>query len=709
MLNITYRTILIFLLANAVLLAYPQKIISDKSSLSFVKIELVPVNIKKIEDASDIHYVRIQTVNKSKELILSGMSDCIFAKIEPLSIDKYSDKTISNTKSSDLKENAQNVTVEKKSDNIKIIETNKLSEKKHKTPIETRRDTVSIAQNDRPGKTINTDKPKTQPPVITWLYPLDSNLTSNTGQCTIKAGLRSTSSIKSAKIIVNGIAHSLEQVLKKANSDNYQWTMEFPLVLKSGENSISIIASNIAGNTSSEKRLIIYEVKEGPQNPVANVNIITGNATNIETPKMMAPIISWISPSKPNTDVNQYTAKIKAKIKSSDNLQSVLVYVNDVASEEHGFTPLPDAIGEYLLEKPITLQSGENNIYIVATNVTGATKSELRYLTNPTDNPPVINWDVPDAYVSSVMTESVNIEVCIKSITDLKSAQIYVNGTQQISDMVFQRSGISDCNYIWQKPIILKEGDNGVFIIATNMAGSTTSEKRVIKMGSTMFEKRLALVIGNSVYGETNLKNPVNDANLIEGTLKNLGFEVIKRINASKTDMENAIKMFSKKLPDYNVTLFYYAGHGIQVEGMNYLIPVDAVMKEKTDCKWEAISVNYIVEEFEKYPDNTNIVILDACRNNPFISWERGGETGFKAISPASGTIISFATSEGAAASDGQGANGLFTEELVKQMIISQPIESVFKKTRVQVEKRSKNAQSPQEWSKLKGDFYFKK
>jgi uncharacterized caspase-like protein len=228
-------------------------------------------------------------------------------------------------------------------------------------------------------------------------------------------------------------------------------------------------------------------------------------------------------------------------------------------------------------------------------------------------------------------------------------------------------------------------------------------------MGSTMSEKRLALVIGNSVYGETNLKNPVNDANLIEGTLKDLGFEVIKRVNASKTDMENAIKIFSKKLPDYNVTLFYYAGHGIQVEGMNYLIPVDAVMKEKTDCKWEAIAVNYVVEEFEKYPDNTNIVILDACRNNPFISWERGGETGFKAISPASGTIISFATSEGAAASDGQGANGLFTEELVKQMIIPQPIESVFKKTRVQVEKRSKNAQSPQEWSKLKGDFYFKK
>jgi len=709
MLNIIFRTILFFLLANVGLLAYPQKIISDKSTLSFVKIELVPVNIKKIEGVSDIHYVNVQTLNKAKEVILSGMSNCSFAKIEPLSIDKYSDKAISNIKSSELKEKSQNLTVEMKSDNTKTTETNKISAKKYKTPVETKRDTVTSALNDKPGKTINTIKPKIQPPAIKWLYPADSNLTSYTGQCTIRAGLRSTSSINSAKIIVNGVVHSLDKMLKEGNSDSYQWIMEYPLALKSGANSISIVASNIAGNTSSEKRFITYEVKRESKNPVSNVNTNTEIAAYTETPKTIAPVISWISPSLPNTDVNQYTAKIKAKIKSGEKLQSVLVYINDVASEERAFTPSPEAIGEYLLEKPITLQSGENSIYIVATNETGATKSELRYLTNPTDNPPLINWNVPDAPVSSVMSESVNIEVCIKSITDLKSAQIYVNGTQQINDMVFQRSGINDCNYVWQKPIILKEGDNGIFIIATNMAGSTTSEKRVIKMGSTMSEKRLALVIGNSVYGETNLKNPVNDANLIEGTLKDLGFEVIKRVNASKTDMENAIKIFSKKLPDYNVTLFYYAGHGIQVEGMNYLIPVDAVMKEKTDCKWEAIAVNYVVEEFEKYPDNTNIVILDACRNNPFISWERGGETGFKAISPASGTIISFATSEGAAASDGQGANGLFTEELVKQMIIPQPIESVFKKTRVQVEKRSKNAQSPQEWSKLKGDFYFKK
>ncbi|HQA75861.1 MAG TPA: caspase family protein, partial [Salinivirgaceae bacterium] len=98
-----------------------------------------------------------------------------------------------------------------------------------------------------------------------------------------------------------------------------------------------------------------------------------------------------------------------------------------------------------------------------------------------------------------------------------------------------------------------------------------------------------------------------------------------------------------------------------------------------------------------------------ACRNDPFRSWARGGERGFKAIAPTSGTIISFATSEGATASDGKGDNGLFTEQLVKQMYVPQPIESVFKKTRVEVERISNGTQSPQEWSKLKGDFYFKR
>jgi len=281
-----------------------------------------------------------------------------------------------------------------------------------------------------------------------------------------------------------------------------------------------------------------------------------------------------------------------------------------------------------------------------------------------------------------------------------------------------------NANGDFQQNVKLAVGDNSITVKATDTRNNTVNysfdvtrspeavnnDAMINENPVNPNEKRLALIIGNSNYGGgQTLKNSANDANLMSATLKSLGFEVITRIDATKQKMEEAVRDFSKKLPDCNVALFYYAGHGLQVEGINFLIPTDAKLTEKSDCKFEAIPVNFVVEEFENYPNNVNIVILDACRSNPFRSWARGGERGFKIINPTSGTIISFATAEGSTASDGTGKNGLFTEELVKQMTIPQPIESVFKKTRVQVQKRSNGGQSPQEWSQLTGDFYFKK
>ena len=221
-------------------------------------------------------------------------------------------------------------------------------------------------------------------------------------------------------------------------------------------------------------------------------------------------------------------------------------------------------------------------------------------------------------------------------------------------------------------------------------------------------ESRLALIIGNSEYKNGGvLKNSVNDANLMASTLKDLGFTVIKRTDATRAQMAQAVTEFWSKLGQFNVALFYYAGHGVQVNGVNYLIPVDATLESRDMVAFEAISVNDISSKFEEYDKNINILILDACRNNPFKSWSRGGDRGFKAMNPASGTIIAFATSEGATADDGEGTNGLYTEQLVKQLRQPVPIEKVFKLTRVEVERASNGKQSPQEWSKLKGDFYF--
>ncbi len=335
---------------------------------------------------------------------------------------------------------------------------------------------------------------------------------------------------------------------------------------------------------------------------------------------------------------------------------------------------------------------------------------------------------------TQVVEDYIAPEIAIYEPTVSRGYKITASGSQiSVRGKATDQSGISevlinqekvfvDGSGNFQRDIYLAYGDNTFEVKATDNKNNTASytfyvnrpqnvvNNNVVTNNPPVDEKRLALVIGNSNYGGGMfLKNPVNDANLIAQTLQNLGFKVIKRIDANKQSIEQAVREFSKLLPDYNIALFYYAGHGMQVEGINYLIPTDAKLVDKADCKFEAVSVNFIVEEFENHPDNTNIVILDACRNNPFRSWVRGGERGFKAIAPSSGTIIAFATSEGATASDGKGENGLFTQELVKQMKIPQTIENVFKKTRVEVEKESNNEQSPQEWTKLKGDFWFVK
>jgi len=224
-------------------------------------------------------------------------------------------------------------------------------------------------------------------------------------------------------------------------------------------------------------------------------------------------------------------------------------------------------------------------------------------------------------------------------------------------------------------------------------------------------DKRIALVIGNSNYQNGgSLKNPVNDAELMAKTLQELGFTVIKKLNANLRTMQIASTDFKSKLKDYDVALFFYAGHGIQVDGINYLVPVDAALENREMAKYDAFSVNDINDAFLSNTKNINIMILDACRNDPYRSWARGGERGFTRIdNPSRGVIIAFATQSGETAADGDGNNGLYTSKLVQQMKVPQSIESVFKETRKAVNAASNGKQVPQDWSSLMDDFYFKK
>jgi hypothetical protein len=224
-------------------------------------------------------------------------------------------------------------------------------------------------------------------------------------------------------------------------------------------------------------------------------------------------------------------------------------------------------------------------------------------------------------------------------------------------------------------------------------------------------EKRIALVVGNADYLHANkLRNPVNDATMMADSLKKIGFDVIKVIDASKNAFYQAIYDFSKKLPRYSTTLFFYAGHGVQVDGINYLLPVDAVIEEKNDIKFQAIPVTFITEELERYSNTTNILILDACRNNPFPSWTRGISigTGLAHIpNQPAGSIIAYATRENTTAEDGTGRNGLYTGNLIREIMKPQSVHEVFNNTRMAVLQQSKYSQCPQEWNMLTKPFYF--
>jgi uncharacterized caspase-like protein len=218
-------------------------------------------------------------------------------------------------------------------------------------------------------------------------------------------------------------------------------------------------------------------------------------------------------------------------------------------------------------------------------------------------------------------------------------------------------------------------------------------------------EPKIALVIGNSAYREAPLRNPANDARAMAQTLRELGFTVLGHENATKRAMETAILAFGRRLADGGVGVFYYAGHGLQVRGRNYLMPVDAEIDSEAATRIAAVDVDLLLEQMAEAKNRVNVVILDACRNNPFERRLRGASRGLAAVDAARGTLIAYATAPGSVAADGEGANGLYTEELLQALRVpGLKVEEVFKQVRVAVAKRSKGAQTPWESSSLTGD-----
>jgi len=219
---------------------------------------------------------------------------------------------------------------------------------------------------------------------------------------------------------------------------------------------------------------------------------------------------------------------------------------------------------------------------------------------------------------------------------------------------------------------------------------------------------RTALVIGNADYDSAPLENPVNDARNMAAKLKALGFNVITRINADERSLFTSIDEFYRNLKDSRVGLFYYAGHGMQIEGTNYLIPVDAHITSQSDVKYASVEAGRILGKMKDANNKLNIVILDACRNNPFERAFRNVDQGLAKMQAPTGSLVAYATAPGSVAAEGSGENGIYTKYLLKHM--DNPgwdINKVLMETRKDVYQATGKEQVPWSSSSLMGDFYF--
>jgi uncharacterized protein YecT (DUF1311 family) len=218
-----------------------------------------------------------------------------------------------------------------------------------------------------------------------------------------------------------------------------------------------------------------------------------------------------------------------------------------------------------------------------------------------------------------------------------------------------------------------------------------------------------ALVIGNSAYHQNPLRNPVNDATDMAEVLEKFGFFVELHTNADQRTMDEAVVNFSRKLNSNNsVGLFYFAGHGVEYRGRNYLIPIKAGIGNELDLKYKALDAGYVLDGMSEAGNGLNMVILDACRNNPYRSMFRSASRGLKRMNPARGTLMLYATQPGAVASDGSGRNGIFTKHLLSAMQADGlEIEQVFKRTALAVDRETGGRQTPWVEGVVLGHFAF--
>lgn len=420
------------------------------------------------------------------------------------------------------------------------------------------------------------------------------------------------------------------------------------------------------------------------------------------------PSIQWIDFAAA-TKLNE--CPIKLGIKSSSKIEDIVISVN--GTQDRSIKTVVSNDYDFTVNRKISLKEGQNRIVVSVTNAAGTVQDEKTIVYRPQGGElPSIEWL---DFAATSNKKEYTIKLGIKSKSKVEEVNVTINGTLTRGIKTVTADGY---DLTVDRTLSLSEGLNRILVSVRNGDGISTSEKVITYQGhkpSPVFnEKRIAFVIGNSHYSnpEMNLLNPENDAQDVAMKLKTLGFEVTLKLDATLETMDKELSEFKDKAKDYDVAIFYYAGHGIQSKGVNYIIPTNIDNLAEDNMKYKCVNMEHVLDVMEDSHCKLKIVILDACRNDPLSRrWHRSaGTRGLSMMNAPTGTIISYSTGAGKTAQDGKGRNSPYTEAFLNTLDVPNlDVFHFFQKVGAEVKRKTGQAQDPWWSSSFTGDFFFNK
>ena len=417
--------------------------------------------------------------------------------------------------------------------------------------------------------------------------------------------------------------------------------------------------------------------------------------------------INWHSSTEPVQD-KVYNLVVSAQSRS--DIQEVYLVVNGATHKDLGINKKSGH--DLTIKKEIALKEGTNTIKVCVRNAAGTTQEERTILYRPQSDDRLVSIEWLAFDPSNEKNERL-MKLGIKSKSKIEDVTITINGSQARG---VKTVASDQYDMVIEHPITLVEGTNRIVVSVRNSEGIVTKERSEYYSDITprpvFNDKRIALVIGNSDYSkpEMKLKNPVNDAQDIAKRLEKLGFYVILILDATLSEMNAALTEFELQAAEYDVALFYFAGHGIQSKGENYLLPTNIDYLTEGNVSDLCLRAGQVINQMDATKCKLKIAVLDACRNDPLSrGWHRGaGSRGLSSMDSPDGTIIAFSTAPGHTASDGTGRNSPYTESFLE--VLDRPnldIEVFFKKVGALVKNKTGKAQNPWVSSSNSGTFFF--